>query len=156
MTSKRNCVFTTLFGGYEEINAQPVANFSKMDFVCLTDNPDLKSSDWQVRVVQPQFKSDPIRSQRLVKINPHRYLPEYEMSLYIDNSVELRQAPELLVDKFDVEDKVFVIPRHSFRKNLQEEFVEVVARQMSVLSLAAWVLVQQCAHCQCSVWSAVG
>ena len=126
MSTTRQCVFTTLFGGYEEINAQPVSKLSTMDFICLTDNPDLKSNDWEVRVVQPEFINDPIRSQRLVKINPQRYFPEYDLSLYIDNTVELQQVPELLVDKFNVEDKVFVVPSHSFRNNLQEEFVEVV------------------------------
>ena len=40
---------------------------------------------------------DPARSQRHLKIRADRFLPEYDVSLYIDNSVLLRLPPERLI-----------------------------------------------------------
>ncbi len=43
---------------------------------------------------------DPIRSQRDIKIRPHRYLPDFDNSLYIDNSVLLTQPPEKIFETY--------------------------------------------------------
>jgi hypothetical protein len=74
------CVYTALIGGYEKLNEQPVAAASRLPFICLTDDPSLKSESWQLRQVTLPFGMDPIRSQRNVKIRPYHFLPEFEAS----------------------------------------------------------------------------
>jgi hypothetical protein len=123
---KKICVYTTLFGEYEEINAQSIAKSAHIDFVCLTDNKDFISRDWQTRLVSRSLENDPIRSQRLAKVNPHLYLGDYDLSLYIDNTVELLIDPEEVIGRIWMKDRIFSVPLHSFRNTLQEEFIEVV------------------------------
>src|SRR5665647_394091 len=91
VASPRLCVFTTLIGQYEQLNEQPVAAQSGIPFLCLTDDPDLRSESWQIRPVSPVFGMDPIRSQRDFKLRPHLHLPDFDASIYIDNSVLLTQ-----------------------------------------------------------------
>lgn len=118
------CVYTALFGDYEVLNEQPVRRNSHLRFICFTDDPGLKSDSWEIVQAEPLFSMDPIRSQRQYKMLPHRFLPEYSVSLYIDNAVLLKQPPDsMLADQLS--DCDFALPSHSFRKSVLDEFLEV-------------------------------
>jgi hypothetical protein len=118
------CVYTILVGGYERLNEQPVAAESALPFICLTDDPGLKSETWQVVQIEPTFALDPIRSQRDLKTRPHLRLPSFDRSLYIDNSVILKVRPEVLFETW-LADCSFALPLHSFRETVLDEFIEV-------------------------------
>ena len=118
------CVYTALIGDYERLNEQPVAARCGLRFICLTDDPGLRSETWECRVVEPLFPEDPVRSQRDLKIRPHVYLPEFTGSLYIDNSVLLKEPPERLLELANP-DTGFLLPVHSFRETVLDEFLEV-------------------------------
>jgi hypothetical protein len=118
------CVYTALFGGYEQLNEQPMARQSKVPFICFTDDPGLRSDTWQIRLVSPVFSMDPARSQRDFKLRPHVHLPEFDISLYIDNPVLLTQPPEQVFDKYDPLNGFWLI-RHSSRQSVLDEFLEV-------------------------------
>ncbi|MDI9849972.1 DUF616 domain-containing protein [Rhodoblastus sp. 17X3] len=118
------CVYTVLTGGYELLNEQAVAKESSLPFICLTDDPNLMSDSWKIQQIEPTFATDPIRSQRDLKIRPHVHLPEFDQSLYIDNSVILKVRPETLFATF-LNDTPMAIPTHSYRENLLDEFLEV-------------------------------
>ena len=125
--SEKVCVYTCLTGGYEPLNEQSVARDSQIPFLCMTDDPRLRSETWQIIPVQPLFPMDPIRSQRMLKILPHLLLPDFdfEASLYIDNSVVLLRRPEDVFDRY-FSSTEFALPTHSFRDTVLDEFLEVV------------------------------
>jgi hypothetical protein len=125
--SPRLCVYTALLGGYERLNEQPVASRSKIPFLCLTDDPRLRSDSWQMRSVSPLFSMDPVRSQRDFKLRPHVHLPDFDVSIYIDNSVLLTEPPERIVERY-VPASGFAIPRHSDQVSVLDEFLEVAKR----------------------------
>jgi uncharacterized cupin superfamily protein len=120
------CVYTTVIGGYEPLNEQPVAASSRVPFICLTDDPNLASDSWQIRHVTPLFGMDPVRSQRALKLHPHEYLKDFDCSLYIDNSVRLKIEPEAVIDQ-NLSASGFCLPPHSFRETVLDEFMEVDA-----------------------------
>src|SRR5208337_2377479 len=120
------CVYTTLIGGYEKLKEQPIALTSRVPFICLTDDPDLRSETWQVQHVPTLFSMDPIRSQRALKLRPHEYLPNFDCSLYIDNTVLLTRPPEELIEEH-LSTSGFCLPKHSYRDTVLDEFL-VVAR----------------------------
>ncbi len=113
-----------MIGGYERLNEQPVAQQSNIPFLCLTDDPSLGSQSWRMMRVEPNYPMDPVRSQRLLKLLPHRYLPDFDTTLYIDNSVLLTQPPEAILDRY-LHSSPFALPWHSFRKTTLDEFLEV-------------------------------
>lgn len=120
------CVYTVLTGGYESLNEQPVAAASGVPFICLTDDPELTSGTWQVVHVPTAFVMDPIRSQRLLKICAHRVeaLSGFGASLYIDNSVILKTAPEHILARMPWDSGMGVM-YHSERDSVHHEFLEV-------------------------------
>ena len=123
ITQKR-CVYTTLIGDYEKLNEQNTSHNSSIEFICLTDDKALTSETWRIQQVQPVFSMDPVRSQRDLKIRPHFHLPEFDQTLYIDNSVILKELPEELFDIY-LDDTPFAVPTHSFRETVLDEFIEV-------------------------------
>jgi len=125
-TLDRRCVYTTLIGRYEKLNEQPVARQSAIPFICLTDDPGLTSETWQVVRVTPLFEQDPVRSQRMLKLRPHRHLSGFDCSLYIDNSVALIAPPEQIFSTY-LSNASFALPTHSFRASVRDEFEEVAA-----------------------------
>jgi hypothetical protein len=88
-----------------------------MDYVCFTDgNP---SSDvWQVRKMEPYIPGDPVRSARLVKLCPHRFLSEYDVSLWVDGNMRINRAPDVwaLLDGANI-----AMEKHRKRNCLYEE-----------------------------------
>jgi hypothetical protein len=62
----------------------PQKRFPNVDYICFTDQP-FKSSIWDIRKVEPVFK-DSTRNSRRIKVNPHKFLPEYDISIYIDGN----------------------------------------------------------------------
>jgi hypothetical protein len=120
------CVYTCLLNGYEDLNEQPVSSESAVDFICFTDDSDLVSDSWSLRPVKPLFGADPARSQRHIKICADRVLAEYDVSLYIDNSVILTQPPEVLIEALLPDDGKLALFEHSFRETVRDEFSEVV------------------------------
>jgi hypothetical protein len=119
------CVYTALLGDYEGLNEQPVAAQSAHRFICLTDNPSLRSDSWEMRVVQPVLAADAVRSQRALKLCPHIHLPGFARSLYIDNSVILAQPPEALFALAEAAPDGLLMPSHSYRDTVLDEFLEV-------------------------------
>ena len=124
MNNQRFCVYTCLIGNYERLNEQPVALASGVDFICLTDDVSLKSKTWRLVKINPIFKRDPIRSHRVVKLSPHDYFMDYDITLYIDNSLSLLAKPEDIFDRYSAHCD-FLLPTHSFRDSVLDEFTEV-------------------------------
>lgn len=121
----RAAVFTAVVGRYESLTDQPQARDSSLDWICLTDDPELTSTQWQLRVVPRHLPGDPVRDARRLKILAEPIWGQYERSLWIDNSVQLAVPPERLLDQWLAHDS-FAAPIHSFRGGVNEEFQAVL------------------------------
>ncbi len=121
---KKRLVYTALMGQYEEFSETALVLGPDTDLICLTDNPDLKSDVWQMQLVAPRFLADPIRSARYLKIMGPSLFPNYEASLWIDNTVNITQPIDLLFDTF-LNGVDFCLPFHSFRESVAAEFSAV-------------------------------
>ncbi len=122
----RICVYTCLMGESEKLNEQPAAASSRLPFICFTDNANLRSETWDMRVVSRLFAADPIRSQRAVKALPFDQLGAFDASLYIDNTVLLKQPPDAFVEA-NFPQSGFCLSQHSYRATVLDEFIEVAA-----------------------------
>ena len=119
-------VYTAVLGDYEPLNEQPVRPESTLRFICFTDSPDLESDGtWEVHRVEPRLPADPVRSARHLKISGHPLLDEFDETLWMDNSVQLRVTPEVLLDEWLGDDDL-AVPVHGFRERLVDEFSAVV------------------------------
>ena len=120
------CIYTSLFGNYEELSEQDFVGQDNYRLICFSDIPR-ESSTWEVRVVSKALDADSQRSSRFPKIRPDVFLPEFNESIYIDNSVKLLDDPFSYLGNSP---EPFHILRHSFHPNLFREFQEVFAREL--------------------------
>jgi hypothetical protein len=141
----RRCVFTVLTGFYEPLNEQPAARDSRLPFICFTDDPAVASETWEVRRFTPIFPGDAIRSARTIKILPFAQLPEFDQSLYIDNSVLLTSPPEDLFAAADLSPGL-CLPLHSFHASLLDEFAAVARDQLDDPARIAGQLAEYMEH----------
>jgi len=106
----RCCIYTVITGDYDPLPASKP--FPGWDYICLTDNANVQQSGpWQVRVFDAEGHGAR-EASRLPKILPHRFLAEYEYSLYHDANMRLVADPAALCDRLGWPD--LAVPLHRY------------------------------------------
>ena len=77
----------------------PEIELPEWDFVCFTDREDFESEVWDIRLTTPIYE-DMARDSKKPKILPHRYFPEYDLSVWIDGDIKVTSNPDELVDEY--------------------------------------------------------
>lgn len=85
--NKKLVVYTVVTGGYDELTTPEYINVN-FDYVAFTDDENLKSDFWDVRLME-DLDLDLARKSRNYKILPYLYLSEYDYSLYVDANVHI-------------------------------------------------------------------
>ncbi len=122
-------VYTVLIGAKEALN-DPLAELPAgastdldIDWVCITDNPALRSDVWRFVLTADRHLPAEKLSRR-AKALPHEYFPDIEHSLYIDNTVTMRRLPQAS-DLVHTRDYLFRAFRHATRTSPDEEAAAV-------------------------------
>lgn len=97
----KTVIYTSIFGSYDGLIPQP--KFKNIDFICFTDQ-DFKSKNWIIKKQSPPFPNDNTRSSRVFKILPHKYLQEYDRSVFIDGNYIVKNNITQLIDRLDKSD----------------------------------------------------
>jgi hypothetical protein len=110
-------VYTAIFGDYDVL-IDPEVIESGIDYVCFTDDETITSDVWEIKNVRPM--TDPTLSNRRTKILSHKYLEEYELSVYIDGNIQiLERIKPLIEDYLSATD--FALYKHPERTNVFKE-----------------------------------
>jgi len=80
-------IYTAIYGGYDSLKEQPVQSIA-CDYICFTDNPDLKSDTWKIKV-SDVANQHPRMKAKYFKIMSHDVLPEYDLTVWIDGSAQI-------------------------------------------------------------------
>jgi len=123
----KRVVYTVLAGHKEYLNNPfvDVGISSDYDRICFTDNPNLKSEVWSIWLLDSYGLKPELESRR-PKILPHRFLDNYDVSLYIDNTVKFKQDPTLIFEQYGQSDSPMVCFKHPWRNCIYEEGEEVI------------------------------
>ncbi|MGQ4275164.1 glycosyltransferase domain-containing protein [Terrihabitans sp. B22-R8] len=89
----RRVVYTCMFGYSEAFADHETCDDGKTDYLCFTDDRSLTSTRWKFIFVDP-VDLGPVRTAKMIKIMPHRFVGAYASSLYIDNTVQLIASPD--------------------------------------------------------------
>ncbi|MDH5609265.1 MAG: DUF616 domain-containing protein [Cyclobacteriaceae bacterium] len=81
-STNKIAVYTAIFGPYDGLLPQP--KLANVDYICFTDQP-FRSKTWKIVPITPVFE-DLTRNARMIKVLPHRYLPDYEVSVFMDGN----------------------------------------------------------------------
>ncbi|MFL6261007.1 MAG: glycosyltransferase domain-containing protein [Thermoanaerobaculia bacterium] len=133
----RGVIYTAIAGGFDDLVA-PAHRIPGIDYVCFSDDAAQRTQGWNVRPFDWNG-GDPNRVAKHVKILAHRYLSEYDWSLWIDGNVHITGylAPFLEAHLAQGLLQAFRHPRRSciymeavHCVNRAKDCPEVIARQM--------------------------
>lgn len=117
----RIVVYTCITGGYDRIH-EPSYVTPGVDYICFTDNMDMKSKTWKLKPMPEELKGfSKVKQQRGVKILAHRYLPDYDISIWVDGVVDVRGNIKDYLKTFDFNTYSVFIPEHPERKCIYKE-----------------------------------
>ena len=116
--NNKKVVYTAITGDYDELFT-PVYINDNWDYVCFTDNNNLKSDFWQIRKMK-DLKLDKVKKARNYKILPHLYLQEYQYSLWIDGNFRIIGDIDEYIRRFS-KDKSMLCFVHPERKCIYDE-----------------------------------
>ena len=128
----RIAVYTVITGGYDTIIPLLHAEQSEhLDFIVLTDGElDAAGTGYQVRRLEKQF-DDPVVASRYPKINSHRVLPEYDITVYLDANLMIVHPDVAAFATAVVAEHPIAQFLHHERNCTYQEAEAVVARQLS-------------------------
>ena len=89
-------VYTALYGN-KDVLKEPLAISEGFDYVCFTDDKELKSNVWECRYTPPEH-TDPVRSAKIFKAKPHEYFPDHEVSLWVDANFLIKSDLNLFLE----------------------------------------------------------
>jgi hypothetical protein len=127
---ERQVIYTAITGGRDCLK-DPLHPDPKVEYLCFTDNPSLKSSIWNIIAIPDNvihlFTStegavDNTRLSRMYKLQPHRLL-ELDRSavLWIDGSILLKAKRISAFMKANLQGKKFIVFHNPKRSSVKEE-----------------------------------
>jgi hypothetical protein len=120
----RVCLYTALYGDYDTLRpVMPQAwDDGRADCLAFTDQvrPGDRAEGWQV-IVTPRPEAHPRMQAKFFKLNPHKCLRDYDLSVWVDASLRVH-SPHLVRDlaRYVKESAVAFFP-HRWRTRLADE-----------------------------------
>ena len=123
----KKVVYTCITGLYDGL-IEPEYITDGYDYVCFTDNNDFSSGIWDIRPLPKEVEGlSQVKKQRFIKINPHLFLPEYELSVWVDGNITLKGSLNELTEKTLVDDCSIYVPKHPSRDCIYSEAKAVIS-----------------------------
>ena len=116
----KTVVYTCISGQYD-ILKDPLFISKDVDYVCFTDQP-FYSEVWQIKPIPEELNDlSQVKKQRCIKINPHKFLPEYDTSVWVDGNITPIGDMNDLISKLKWNKSSITIPRHPIRRCTYDE-----------------------------------
>ena len=91
----KKVIYTSIFGDNYYLH-DPEIKLKGYDFICFTDNPKYQSDIWQIRLIPKMY--DGVRDSKKPKILPHRYLKDYDVSIWVDGDIKITSDIDTLIN----------------------------------------------------------
>ena len=93
----RKVIYTAILGNYDQLRTPKVEN-PDWDHVAFTDNPELRSDIWDIRLID-SVEYGHTKTARWVKIMPHLFF-DHDLTMWIDGSFTIKCDLNTFVDAF--------------------------------------------------------
>ncbi len=120
---KKAAVYTVITGNYDYLK-DPEYVMEDCDYICFSDDPQLRSDVWQIRPVEQDEDNASILNRRY-KILVHQYLSEYEWSIYVDGNVRILGNLWEYIHSESKGAQILCL-RHPYRNSVYEEAEECI------------------------------
>lgn len=119
-TNKIVC-YTCITGGYDNL-IQPQIYSPNIDFICFTDNMHIQSGIWQLKQIPDDLKYlSNVKKQRIIKICAHRYLKEYDISIWVDGNIKIKDDLNKFIVQYDLDKNQIYTRIHPCRNCIYDE-----------------------------------
>ena len=118
---KKIAAYTAIFGNYDDLPSVP-SGLTGCDLYCFTDNSKLESEVFNIVYIKPEY-GESVRNARKAKVLSHKYLPEYEYTIWFDSSFDIIKLTPNPLDwaKNVLGENDLATFRHPFRFDVYEE-----------------------------------
>ena len=117
-------VYTCITNSYD-ILFEPKYVSNNIEYICFIDKNDLikfKSNVWKCREIpQELLNLSKIKQQRILKICPHKWLSEYDISIWIDANLQIIGNINYLLSLCDLNRYSFYTRKHTNRTCIYSE-----------------------------------
>ena len=101
MSVVKTVCYTAITGQYDKIE-DPAYVTSGIDYICFSDTA-FKSDIWNLRPIPKDLLDlSLVKQQRVLKICPHRYLPEYDISIWVDGNILIKGDLNKFISEYDL------------------------------------------------------
>ena len=117
----KKVVYTCISGKYDTL-MDPIYVNDDFDYICYTDQP-FNSNIWEIRPIPEELNYlSQVKKQRYIKVNAHKFLSDYELSVWVDASIVIRgDLNEYIEKNIHKEDGVMFVGQHPQRNCIYEE-----------------------------------
>lgn len=122
-SKNRIVVNTAILGNYDDL-CDPIYISSNCDYICFTDNPNLTSKIWKIKKIK-LYNNDIVRTSRMAKILAHKFVEEYDISIWTDSNITLTKDVNVLIDKY-LKNENMACFKHSIRDCIYQEAQECI------------------------------
>ncbi len=116
-------LYTCITGDYDQLIEHTVQSGWRQ--ICFTDK-NIISDTWEII----KLNNANNKTCREVKINPHKFLPKHEISVWVDGNI----TPEIDLNEL-IKDKDYCLMRHPLRSNIYQEAFECIILKKAKLEI---------------------
>lgn len=128
----KKVIYTCITGDYDNL-IEPRFISDDFDYVCFTDSIFVRNGFWELRPLPKEVESlSQVKKQRYIKINAHKVLPEYDLSVWVDGSVLINNKLEDLLDNILENDISVYVPTHPIRNCIYKEANTVISSRKDI------------------------
>lgn len=109
-------IYTSIFSEYDQLHEPPLDD--QIDYICFTDNKNFKSNIWKIILINEDLNIKILN--RKFKFLPHKYLSQYEWSVYVDGNIRIMTSPSMLFSKYMNSYNIYA-PNHPERNCIYDE-----------------------------------
>lgn len=126
----KKCVYTVITGDYDTLK-DPTYVTPGWDYICFTNNTELRSGIWNVRQINDKEGHSNPRLARKVWILFHKYVPGYDLSVMVGGQIgiigDLDEAVKILLPKDKSID--LSLAKHPVRECIYQEADKCVSKK---------------------------
>jgi len=138
--SRKVIVYSCMIGNYDN-----VTSFKKQrgyDYILFTDQ-NIKNTNWTIFPIPEEvlkLNVSDIKKQRYMKIHPHKFFKNYDLSLYIDPNYEITgDLDDYLINTLNPLDHIY-IPHLQFGKGMKQAIDKAIEKKLDDVSLLKHVM----------------
>lgn len=120
MTNNKIVVYSCVTGSYEKkINHKNLEENVK--YIFFTDSIEIVPDGWFMQPINGLDNINNKDKNRYLKFHPSEFLPNHDISIYIDGNIEITQNVSLLVEEISKMDEDLFLYEHYERKCIYAE-----------------------------------